>query len=393
MSDQSPPTGITQSTPATDAQHDNTDVTPESASAPHTTDHGETRQQPSNTDWVMATPVVIPESVDESLQVEMAVGHDEADPPALPSIGVFLSKTCTIPLIHCHFEQIKKTVEQQTSQNKGELSASDQTPEENTCTNSSQDTSGTSIPNEENNQPEIRTSARKRTIIDYKKFLEEYADVPPLPPKKKREVDLKRKPSKTRIAAEKYSHSKFFTKPTHLPRPVRKGKVKTDSPVASGSGEGQTKNVNDTTDSETTTVPATSRETQDVIEALLLLGNPPEESLPGLEDNEVLMPIAGPKQPNLEPLPDVPSEANPPNPLKPPGSGPKPGTLLGAAIKTDQGDNPPATENQPDDADDNEVDKNGKKKTFVTKEYGLKRRAKTKRKFKCGVCAAELQSV
>ena len=37
--------------------------------------------------------------------------------------------------------------------------------------------------------------------------------------------------------------------------------------------------------------------------------------------------------------------------------------------------------------------KTGKKKTFVTKEYGLKRRTKTKRKFKCGVCAAELESV
>ena len=72
--------------------------------------------------------------------------------------------------------------------------------------------------------------------------------------------------------------------------------------------------MNTTTDSETTTVPATSRETQDAIEALLLLGNRPEESLPGLEDNEVLMPIAGPQQPNPELLPDVHSEANPPNP-------------------------------------------------------------------------------
>ena len=59
-----------------------------------------------------ATPVVIPESVDESLQVETAASRDEADSPALPSIGVFLSKTCTIPLICCNFEQIKKTVEQ-----------------------------------------------------------------------------------------------------------------------------------------------------------------------------------------------------------------------------------------------------------------------------------------
>ena len=171
----------------------------------------------------------------------------------------------------------------------------------------------------------------------------------------------------------------------HLPRPVRRRKAKADSPVASGSMEGQTKNVNITTDSEITTVPATSCETQDAINALLLLGNPLEESVPGLEDNEVLMPIAGPQQPNPELLPDVPSEAIPPNPPKPPGAGPKPGTLLGVAVKTDQSENPTITEDQPDDADDNDDsqmdDKNGKKKTFVTKEYGLKRRVKTKRKF------------
>ena len=161
LSDQSRPTGITQSTPATDAQHDYTDVTPESASASHTADQGETRQQPSNTDGAMATPAVIPESVDESLQVETAAGHDKVDSPALPSIGVFRSKTCTIPLIRCGFEQTKKTVEQQTMQNKGEASTSDQIQEENTCINSSQDTAGIGIPDKGNNQPEICTSARK----------------------------------------------------------------------------------------------------------------------------------------------------------------------------------------------------------------------------------------
>ena len=42
LSDWLQPTGITQSTPVADAQHDDTDVTPESASAPHTADHEET---------------------------------------------------------------------------------------------------------------------------------------------------------------------------------------------------------------------------------------------------------------------------------------------------------------------------------------------------------------
>ena len=107
----------------------------------------------------------------------------------------------------------------------------------------------------------------------------------PLLQKKKKEIDLKQKPSKTRIAAEKYSRSKFFTKPTHLPRPVHRKKTKADSPVALGSMEGHTKKANSTADSETITVPATSCETQDVIDALLLLGNPLEASLPGLGDN------------------------------------------------------------------------------------------------------------
>ena len=167
-------------------------------------------------------------------------------------------------------------------QNKGEAGTSDQTQAENTCTGISQDTAGIGIPTEGNNQPEIRTSARKRTIIDYRKFLEEYADEPPSPPKKKKEIDLKRKPSKTKIAAEKYSRSKFFTKPTHLPRPVQRRNAKADNPVASGSMEGQIKKARSTTNSKTITVPATSRETQDAINALLLLGNPLRESLPGL---------------------------------------------------------------------------------------------------------------
>ena len=343
---------------------------------PHTKNHKKRQQQASNTIRATSTPGVIPESVDESLQIETITGYDGADSTALPSIGVFLSKTCTIPLIRCDFEQIKKTVKQQTMQNKGEAVTSNQTQEKNTCTNTSQDTAGIGTPIEGNNQPEIHTSARKRTIIDYKKFLEEYADKPPSPPKKKKEIDLKRKPSKTRIAAGKYSCSKFFTKPTHVPRPFCRNKTKADSLVALGSMEGPMKKANSTADSETTTVPATSHETQDAIDALLLLGNPPKASLPGLEENKVLMPITRPQQAGPELLPNVPSDANLPIPPEHLGAIPKPGTLLGVAVKTDQNENPTVTDDQPNDADDNgdsqTDDKNGKKKTFVTKEYGLK---------------------
>ena len=158
--------------------------------------------------------------------------------------------------------------------------------------------------------------------------------------------------------------------------------------------EAQTKTVDTTPDVETTMVPATSQETQDAIEVLLLLGNLPKQVLPDLDDNEALMLIAGPQQPYIEPLPPVPPDVNP---TKPPETAPRPGTILGVAIKTDQADNPTTTEDQPDDAiddDENQTDdKNGQKKTFVTKEYGLKRRAKTKRKFKCGVCTEELETV
>ena len=48
-SDRLQPTGITQSTSVTDAQHDDTDVTPESANAPHPKDLEKTRLQASDT--------------------------------------------------------------------------------------------------------------------------------------------------------------------------------------------------------------------------------------------------------------------------------------------------------------------------------------------------------
>ena len=63
LNDWPQPAGITQSTLVTDTQHADTDVTPESANAPHTEDHEETRQQASNTTGATATLGVIPESV------------------------------------------------------------------------------------------------------------------------------------------------------------------------------------------------------------------------------------------------------------------------------------------------------------------------------------------
>lgn len=120
---------------------------------------------------------------------------------------------------------------------------------------------------------------------------------------------------------------------------------------------------------------------------------PPEQAAPDLDDNEILMPIVGPQNQNAEPLPPALPVMNLPNNPEDVTT-PKLGTVLGIAIKTGQTDNTPNADDQPDDADDKQTDdKNVKKKTFVTKEYGLKRRVKTQRKFKCGVCTAELETV
>ena len=58
-----------------------------------------------------------------------------------------------------------------------------------------------------------RTSGRKRLAVDYSQY--DTSTDPPSPPKWRRKVDLKRKPSKTLIAAGKYK-----TKPLGGPRPV-----------------------------------------------------------------------------------------------------------------------------------------------------------------------------
>ena len=70
------------------------------------------------------------------------------------------------------------------------------------------------------------------------------------------------------------------------------------------------------------------------------------------------MPITGPQQFNLEPLPPAPPlpEVNPTNPAR---TAPKPGTLLGVAIKTDHTDKPTTAEDWPNEANeegDNQMD-------------------------------------
>ena len=134
--------------------------------------------------------------------------------------------------------------------------------------------------------------------------------------------------------------------------------------------------VTNPTPQTTATVLATSQETQEVIKALLLLSEPPNQANLGEDDNATLMLIVGGNKTSVDPLPLVPPppDENLTTPVNP---APKPGTLLGVAIKTDIVNNPTPTEDKMDDTQetvDIQLENLGaKKKTFVTKEYELKK--------------------
>ena len=182
---------ITRSTSETEPTMNDRLVITENAANPEAGDNDKPTQQPTASKSLPTTDVVIPESVgsEEGTHPMKEQVHEQERPqPLLPSNGVFLSKTYTIPLIRCDFEQIKQTVELRAT-----MTNTEQTGMDNLA---SKDKDNTTCPNTvgtctETNQTEARTSTRKRTVIDYKKFLEDYADESPSPPKRKREVDLK----------------------------------------------------------------------------------------------------------------------------------------------------------------------------------------------------------
>ena len=308
---------------------------------------------------------------------------------------MFLNRTCTIPLVRCEFESIKKAVEirdkltkKDDNQNLGmKFDHSNQQP--------SGDTSSMMT----------RTSTRKRTVIDYKKFLEEYADLPPSPPKKKREVDLKRRPSKRRMAAEKYRKPDFVTKPLRVPKPARR---KASVPPNATPSTSTNADKDESLTQGTITKPETTQETQDAIDALLLLGTigmPP--ALPeNPDDNEILMPIGGNPMGNDETnaTTNIPTTTTTIVSTDPPKVVPE----MGVSDKSNTGvepsdaqepentqlDNDDLNEDNKaksngDDDDQNKNSKNNKKKTFVTRQFGLKRRNRPRRKFKCEICAQE----
>ena len=170
------------------------------------------------------------------------------------------------------------------------------------------------------------TSGRRHTIVDYSQF-ESTTDFPSLP-RKRPNVDTKRKPSKTRIAVEKYK-----TKPINKPCPVRNHAhtgipimmtpIVSTHPTPSSTADTKSDAVPST--SGTQTVTATPEETKNTLNQLLNLGETAEFD----DDNE-----------NAELVPLVPTASQPqqdiikqdPNTVMLP-------CIIGSAIKVETSDN------------------------------------------------------
>ena len=178
------------------------------------------------------------------------------------------------------------------------------------------------------------TSGHKRPVVDYSQY--DTSTDPPSPPKRHRKVDLKRRPSKTRIAAEKYK-----TKPLGGPRPVRR--KDTHSPPASTSNPVTTTDGTKPSTSGTITVAATAEETRTAIDALLSLSTDLPVPNTDFDENAALVPLA--------PQPQEPTNAPQPS-------------IIGTAVKIEDKGTPSKTAQT--DAK--------RKKTFVTVEYKLKRK-------------------
>ena len=137
------------------------------------------------------------------------------------------------------------------------------------------------------------TSGRKHTKVDYSQF-DVAMDDPPSPPKKKRTVDLKRKPSATRIAARN-----FKNKPSTTPRPVRQR----SSVSALATTTVTIPQVSSAIDSitRTLTTPATQQETADVLKQLSAMDDIPDDD----QDGDTTLPIAPQSQQQLQVVPKV----------------------------------------------------------------------------------------
>ena len=193
-----------------------------------------------------------------------------------------------------------------------------------------------------------QTSERKRPQVDYTQFVT--STDPPSPPKKCRKVDLKRRLSRTWIAAEKYK-----TEPLGGRKLVRNRSSQSQSTAS-------VPVVNPTTMTEDThpgtsgivTMAATEEEMQTAIEALLTLGADMPAADAEIDENAALVPLA----------PQAPDPGPPPQPTDANHTEPK---IIGTAVKVEQKTIQPGND-QPTEK---------KKKTLVTVEYKLKQNMST----------------
>ena len=211
----------------------------------------------------------------------------QSKPDRLPDINIFLMQRCNIPLIRCDYDSALKAADTHRKKIKPPNVDSSSSP-------------ALALPTPSDEIAPLCTLGRTCTVINYRQFLEEFADAPPSPPKRKTDIDLllKRRPSKEWIAAERHK-SKSTTKPTSVPKPVHNKRPRknilstpkiesTTKPTVPEQEAAETNTAN-----KTLLTPATTTETRDAIEALLLLSElPPINQVPG-DDNSVLVPVGG----------------------------------------------------------------------------------------------------
>ena len=206
-----------------------------------------------------------------------------------------------------------------------------------------------------------RTSGRKHTTVDYSQF-DVTSDDPPSPPKKKRSIDLKCKPSASRIAAEK-----FKTKPSNTPRPTRT-RTAAHTPATTTVATTSQSNIVAST-SRTLTTHATQQQTVDVLKQLSNMDNIPEDD----PKDDTFLPIVPQVQQPQPTVPKVekPTESDVTVPMLP--------RVIGTAIKV---------KTQSDTA----TTSKSTKKVFKTVEYKLKRKYVKARRFSCVGCNSSFSS-
>ena len=232
---------------------------------------------------------------------------------------------------------------------------------------------------------------------------------------------LKRRPSKEWIAAERHK-SKITTKLTSVPKPVynkrpRKNILSTPKIESTKKPTVPEQEATETsTANKTVLTPATTTKTREAIEALLLLSElPPSNQVPD-DDNSVLVPAGGgynagisvdqsdmtmpllpliPEEgtigeaPNAEDRPPKHSSNNDEAPALP-----LPGTVLGILTKTDTESDANLNDNMEPKAQPKPKPKPAAvKKELSFKQYGIKRKYKAVRTFKCKQCPAAMPSV